>query len=308
MLKPCALLCLFLAIMVGCQSESKKQANPTQIAQNKVVEKPIEKEVEPEEIKINYELVALSDTINWISQLSNDSLQTFLILNRIDKGHIRSLDSVLVPDVFHEDINVYCPFPAQVDSLKEINKIIFVSRYAQLFAVYENGKRVKWGPTSTGKEATQTPAGLFSTNWKRKRNISSINSSWILNWCFNISNGDGVSLHEFDLPGKPASHACVRLYAKDAEWIYYWADQWMLNEEHKIIAFGTPVVIFGDYPFDGRKPWWNLSENPKALNISDIQLFKETKIFYQSIIERQKTLIWEQKKKAERETKDDLVS
>ncbi len=308
MLKPFALLCLFLAIIVGCQSESKKQANPTQIAQNKVVEKPIEKEVEPEEIKINYELVALSDTINWISQLSNDSLQTFLILNRIDKGHIRSLDSVLVPDVFHVDINVYCPFPVQVDSLKEINKIIFVSRYAQLFAVYENGKRVKWGPTSTGKEATQTPAGLFSTNWKRKRNISSINSSWILNWCFNISNGDGVSLHEFDLPGKPASHACVRLYAKDAEWIYYWAEQWMLNEEHKIIAFGTPVVIFGDYPFDGRKPWWNLSENPKALNISDIQLFTETKPFYQSIIERKKTLIWEQKKKAEREMKDALVS
>ena len=115
-------------------------------------------------------------------------------------------------------------------------------------------------------------------------------------------------MHEFDLPGKPASHACVRLYAKDAEWIYYWAEQWMLNEEHKIIAFGTPVVIFGDYPFDGRKPWWNLSENPKALNVSDIQLFKETKPFYQSIIERQKTLIWEQKKKVERETKDALVS
>jgi len=302
-IKPIALFSLLLTITLACQSESKKQNDPIRIAKKQTEIDKVKKIVEPEIVPITYKLVSLKDTIHWINQLSEDSLFTFLVLNRIDKGHISSMDSVIIPDDFRVNIDDYCPFPAQVDSLIEVNKILYVSRYAQLFAVYENGKRVKWGPTSTGKESTPTPAGLYSTNWKRKVNVSSINSSWILNWSFNISNGDGISLHEYELPGKPASHACARLYAKDAEWIYYWADQWMLNDEQKIIAFGTPVIFFNEFPFSGRKPWWLLAENPNALTISANQLFLETKSFYESIMARQKTLIWEQKKKKDRENK-----
>lgn len=305
-LKLISIFSLFAFLLSSCKSDLKKAIES--VDKTETVVDTIVKKVVPEVIQINYKLVALSDSINWIDALSEDSLQLFLILNRIDKAHIRSLDSVIIPSEFRKKSDDYCPFPFLVDSLIEINKIIYVSRFAQVFAIYENGKLVKWGPTSTGKEETQTTAGLFSTNWKRKRNISSINSAWILNWSFNISNGDGISFHEYALPGKPASHACARLYAEDAEWIYYWADQWMLNDKQKIIAFGTPVVIFGEYPFSGRKPWWLLADDPKALTISPLELFLETKPFYKTIMERQKTLIWEQKKKADRKLSDELAA
>lgn len=251
----------------------------------------------PEPFNMSYSFVSPLDSIYPMDSLSEEEIQMVLVLNRIDRKYLMSKDSIVVPDSLIADLDYYCPFPQIVDSLEKIDKIIYVSRFAQAFAVYEKGKRMKWGPVSTGKEATQTPSGLFSTNWKSKRNISSVNSSWILNWSFNISNHSGVSLHEYALPGRPASHSCVRMYAKDAEWVYYWADQWVMGADQQIDAFGTPVVIFGDYPFDGQRPWLRIVENPDVLNISQERLMLETEPFAQKIWERQEARFWVLKKK-----------
>ena len=43
-----------------------------------------------------------------------------------------------------------------------------------------------------------------------------VSGEWQLNWYFNFHNFRGLAFHEFDLPGVPASHACVRLLARDA--------------------------------------------------------------------------------------------
>ncbi len=85
-----------------------------------------------------------------------------------------------------------------------------------------------------------------------------MSGEWRLNWYFNFHNFRGLAFHEFDLPGVPASHACVRLLARDAMWIYQWGDSWVLDAAGQLAQRGTPVVIVGQYAFDAEKPWLSL--------------------------------------------------
>jgi hypothetical protein len=124
-----------------------------------------------------------------------------------------------------------------------------------------------------GKESTPTPIGYFHTNWKSKRQISTENPDWILPWYFNIVNSTGVSFHQFELPGYPASHSCIRLREEDAAWIYDYADQWALDKKGwNILVQGTPVIIFGKYQFNDPDPWFKLSIDSEAnkINIESI--------------------------------------
>jgi hypothetical protein len=75
-------------------------------------------------------------------------------------------------------------------------------------------------------------------------------------WYFNFDNNTGYGLHEYDLPGQPASHGCVRLLQSDAEWIYYWGEGWTLAPESgELLRHGTPVIIVGHYNFASPRPW-----------------------------------------------------
>jgi len=236
---------------------------------------------------INYKLVTAKDTLDWLQGLApGDTLTALLVLNRVDRNYLLQLDTIVFPDTIGNGIELYAPFPSKVAELEDVHKILFISHYTQTFAVYESGALVRWGPVSLGKQSTPTPTGLFATNWKSKKTTSTVNSAWILEWYFNLANFDGVSLHEYALPGVPASHACARLYRDDAYWLYHWADQWVI-EDSKIAVYGTPVVIFGSYPFDGRKPWLNLEKNNKAMEITPAELMKATKEYLPTIMERQ---------------------
>ncbi len=303
---------IFFILLFSCTEETIDHADQKKVTEavvrvDKLAQEVTEEEQQNPKQDITYVLIATADTLQWLKGLTGDSLQTILVLNRIDKNFLFHQDSLILPEVFLRDLDEYCPFPSLVDSIREINKIIYISRYAQLYAIYENGIRIKWGPTSTGKESTPTPSGLMTTNWKSKRKISTVDSEWILNWCFNISNRDGISLHEYALPGQPASHSCVRLYADDAKWIYYWADQWILKEDANVRAFGTPVIIFGEYPYGQTKPWILLALNSEILDISPQQLYLETAKYYDLIFSRQKTRIYVLEKQAE-EKEQELVN
>jgi lipoprotein-anchoring transpeptidase ErfK/SrfK len=202
------------------------------------------------------------------SQLGAVAFATMLKMNRIDKRHIHTGDSLVIPDA-SADLMSIAPFPIQLEIARKIPKLVLVSRRVQAFGAYESGRLVRWGPTSTGKKSTPTPAGLYHANWKAKTRRSSVNQSWILPWCFNLDDTAGISFHQFDLPGYPASHGCVRLLEEDAKWVYDWADQWTLSRiDQSILAFGTPVVIFGDYKY-GEKPLWKgVADDPGVTAIS----------------------------------------
>lgn len=202
------------------------------------------------------------------TRLGPDLFTLVLKINRLDRKHLRNGASLVVPDAT-PDLLSLSPLPLKVEGARSIPKLILVSRHAQAFGAYQFGELVHWGPTSTGKKSTPTPAGLYHTNWKSKERRSSINQSWILPWCFNIDDINGVAFHEFDLPGYPASHGCVRLLEEDAKWLYDWAEQWMLSKpDNAILAYGTPVIIFGDYSYGEKAPWLRLAGDPAAAAIS----------------------------------------
>ena len=237
---------------------------------------------------LNYRMIKARSYQSLIKKFDTTGTNIILAINRIDKNKLRTLDSLVVPDSIVNDFNMYSPFPQHVDILEKVSKIIFVSQTIQAFAVYEYGNLIKWGPTSTGKKSTPTPNGLFATNWKSKQTVSTDNDEWILKWCFNIENFSGVSLHEYELPGYPASHACARLLADDAKWIYYWADQWILTADgENIIVYGTPVIIFGKFDFKGVKPWRLLPFDKEKAQIDNDELAKEIQEHILTILKRQ---------------------
>lgn len=202
------------------------------------------------------------------ARLGPDVFTLVLKINRLDRKHLRSGASLVIPDT-PADLASVSPLPLKLEAARSIPKLILVSRQAQAFGAYEFGGLVRWGPTSTGKKSTPTPLGLYHTNWKAKERRSSVNQSWILPWCFNIDDITGLSFHQFDLPGYPASHGCVRLLEEDAKWLFGWADQWLLAKSgDEILAHGTPVIIFGDYSYGEKAPWQRLADDPAATVIS----------------------------------------
>jgi hypothetical protein len=112
---------------------------------------------------------------------------------------------------------------------------------------------------STGRRETPTPEGTFNLTWRARSRRSTDNEDWLLEWYFNFVNERGVSFHLFDLPGHPASHACVRLLRRDAEWLYGWGEQWTLDDTHRtVVTPGTPVLILGVYRYDAPPPWTSI--------------------------------------------------
>jgi hypothetical protein len=235
----------------------------------KTTKKIVPERVQP--IEIGYSFEKSNKWFNANKQ-SGKNLKLVMALNRMDESNLVKADSILIPTDFSGDIAYYMPFPLKVSSLEEINKIILFSYKTQSFAAYENGVLTYVGPTSLGREKDKTPTGLFFTNWKAEQTTSTFNDEWELKWNFNIANKLGIGFHQYELPGYPASHSCLRLLESDAKLLYSWADQWVLENDQKVKLKGTPVIVFGEYDFEGAKPWLQLKENPDALKISESEI------------------------------------
>jgi hypothetical protein len=145
--------------------------------------------------------------------------------------------------------------PARYDAAAAIPKVVVVYLPAQMFGAYEHGTLVRWGPVSSGGRVSPTPAGLFHLNWRSTGHRSTVDPDWFLRWYFNFENREGRALHEYALPGYPASHGCVRLLSRDAEWLFGWGEPWTLDARDRVVTPGTPLLIIGAYDFGAPPPW-----------------------------------------------------
>lgn len=270
---------ILAALVVSCQSKEKPAG---QTSEGEKMNVPEWKKPQQVAYEIKNAKLWLED-----STIEESRRDIVYAVNRTDQSNFKRMDSVLVPTDLSGDIVYYLPFPLKVDYLEEVEKIVFFSYPAQAFAAYENGVLVRTGQTNMGSKQHTTQTGLFFTNWKARKTISTFNDEWELKWNFNIANKAGIGWHQYTLPGYPASHSCLRLNEADAKYLYDWADQWVLEDKTKVLVKGTPVIVFGSYDFDGPKPWLQLLNDPHALDISEKEIRKESEPFLDQILSEQ---------------------
>ena len=177
-------------------------------------------------------------------------------LNRRDRKSLFKLDRVVEPVYWTGDERDYAPLPSSLPWARDLDQVIVVHKPLQAFAAYVHGELVRWGPVSTGAEKSPTPSGLYALNWRSKGHRSTVNKSWYLPWYFNFNNHTGHAFHQYELPGAPASHGCVRMLERDALWLYDWGREWSLDERGwTVTSSGTPVLIIGEYPRVETPPW-----------------------------------------------------
>jgi len=184
-------------------------------------------------------------------------------LNRRDREHLIRAEppvpGLVVPAAWHDDELTYSPLPHEWAAASAHAKYVVVHQPFQVFAAYESGRLVRWGPISSGRKETATPAGSYHLTWRSRKRTSTDNDAWVLEWYFNFINSRGVSFHQFDLPGYAASHACVRMLQRDAQWLYGWGDQWKLSEDRRTVDQpGTPVLVIGAFGHGQPGPWTSL--------------------------------------------------
>lgn len=287
-MKKSAIITLIVIVAIGAiyalsRFSSTKVVIPEQPATPTIPETPTppanptgnEQQTEPEPTpEASYTTITLSTDHpgkELTDAIGQSHVAAVLALNRIDDKHLwKGLTLTIPTDFIDWD---YSFMPAHIAAAESIPKLVLISQRVQSFGFYENGKLILSGPVSTGKQSTLTPSRLYFTNWKGKEVVSTFSDEWILKWNFNIDNFEGIGLHHYALPGYPASHSCVRFYESDAEFLYNWADQWVLaNDGQTKLASGTPVIIFGAYNFSKSAPWKQLPNNAKATTLSQDEL------------------------------------
>ncbi|HYG47205.1 MAG TPA: L,D-transpeptidase family protein [Allosphingosinicella sp.] len=76
--------------------------------------------------------------------------------------------------------------------------------------VYRGGTLIGVTTVSTGKPGHRTPTGKFDILQKRPRHFSNLYNNAPMPFMQRLTWG-GIALHAGQIPGRPASHGCVRL-------------------------------------------------------------------------------------------------
>lgn len=193
---------------------------------------------------------------NLAVRFSGTELAILEKINRTDRNHLATLPQLAVPERWVDDERLYSQMPRRYEAAAGIVKILVVHVPGQMFGAYESGQLVRWGPISSGATATATPAGAYHLTWRAVSHVSTVNSDWVLPWYFNFANEEGRAFHAYELPGRPASHGCIRLLDRDARWLFEWGRGWRLDaSETNVVETGTPVLILGAFQFGVAPPW-----------------------------------------------------
>jgi hypothetical protein len=191
------------------------------------------------------------------AELGPERFAALLAVNRVDALHASGLDSLVIPPEERSLIEL-APFPPSLVAAASMPTLLLVSARIQAFAAYDSGRLVRWGPISSGDRASPTAVRGYRANWKARRHVSTFDSTWVLPWCVNLDDAEGTALHAYALPGRPASHCCIRLLELDARWIHDW-----------IVVRVTPVFVLDAYDFDAPPPWRRLAADPAVCDVAE---------------------------------------
>jgi hypothetical protein len=142
-------------------------------------------------------------------------------------------------------------FRAEQDAKRNVGPLIppgqlhiMISIKSQRIAVYSDGVLAAKSSVSTGVPDHPTPTGVFSVIQKNRHHRSNIYSDAPMPFMQRIT-WSGIALHQGNLPGRPASHGCIRLSADFAQLLW------------KRTRLGARVIVtrdeFTPYPFSHPK-------------------------------------------------------
>lgn len=218
---------------------------------------------------VTYRVEPAPETLD--DRFEPDQIALLEMLNRSDARNLPRLDKLVIPDRWDLAILEYSPLPAMLDALAGLPKALVLHQPQQVIGAYEHGRLVRWGPVSSGRRQHPTPSGAFHLNWRSRSRHSTDDPDWFMEWYYNFHNKRGLALHQYSLPGVPASHACVRLLERDAKWIYEWGDGWTLDSRGwEVLEPGTPLWVLGDYDFDASPPWLREDDPHPSVEMSGL--------------------------------------
>lgn len=110
---------------------------------------------------------------------------------------------------------------------------VVVSIAKQRVTLFSGGKQIAEAPVSTGTPGHETPLGVFAVISKARYHESNLYSSAPMPYMQRIT-WSGIALHEGPLPGRAASHGCIRLPGPFAAGLF------------KITKLGARVIIVRD--------------------------------------------------------------
>src|SRR6185436_8151070 len=94
-----------------------------------------------------------------------------------------------------------------------------VSLNDQRVTIYDAEGKVLRAPVSTGQTGYETPAGIFSILEKNREHYSNLYDDAEMPFMQRIT-WSGIALHAGVLPGRPASHGCIRMPYRFAEQLF----------------------------------------------------------------------------------------
>lgn len=97
--------------------------------------------------------------------------------------------------------------------------VIVISLDEQRIYVYRNGLAVGASRISSGRAGYETPTGVYTILQKAREHRSNLYEDAPMPYMQRLT-WDGVALHAGVLPGRPASHGCVRLPLPFAEKLF----------------------------------------------------------------------------------------
>lgn len=170
-----------------------------------------------------------NDTLGRIAP--REHWQLIMKVNRLDAQHLPAGRKIMVP---HDLVlaEKFSPMPTKIADQRE--RVIIISLTGQYFGAYANGYLAFWGPISSGRDGYATPTGHFSVLWKSKDYYSKKYKAE-MPYAVSISSS-GYFLHAQSLPGRRASHGCIRLLESDAMRLFYWVKK------------SDPVDVLTDIP------------------------------------------------------------
>lgn len=270
---------LIFLVFTGCETESKSgsSSKPEIIEENNdyVSERKLMENCDTFPV-INYSKMFIGDNaqLSEIRAKYGNSKETyaawraFTTLNRREMRFFRVGDTIVVPDKIVPNLLAYSVFPQCYPAAADIPKIILVSNAMQCYACYEYGRLVRFAAANTGKERTPTFPGRYALVWKERLRRSSLDSNWVMPFTWNFHPHAGNAFHQFEMPGRPVSHSCVRQFIEDAEWLYKWGQGSKRDSLNRSIYLsGTPVLIIDVFDYARRYggPWRDIASNKEGI-------------------------------------------